>query len=585
MKTTWNLELLYKSPNDPQIEKDMRDMERAFAAFEKKYKGKTDYLKNEGKLLAALTDFEALFLKRPIGKPYSYFQYIQCLNSEDATARAQITKLQERFAKNDQRVVFFDLAIGKIPAPFQKKFLKSKRLAHFRYHLKNVFDKAKHNLSEAEERIMALKAIPAHAKWVDGTDKLTNKATVEWKGEKLPLAKATSMIHELQLPDRHDLHDKTMAKLAEFAPVAESELNAIVTNKKIDDELRGFKEPFDSTILGYQNDRKSVLALVDAVTKNFGVSHRFYRLKAKLMGLERLRYADRAVGVAKEEPKVTFEEAVKNLRDVFGSLDKRYIDILNSYLEKGQIDVFPKVGKTGGAFCSGNLNAPTFVLLNHTESFDKALTFAHEMGHAIHTEFADRQPPLYRGYSIATAEVASTLFEQFVFDAMFEKLSDKEKVAALSARLNDDVQTVFRQIACFNFERELHETVREKGAMTEAEIRALMNKHMAAYLGPVFDLKDLDGNYFVDWGHLRNFFYVYAYAFGQLISKALYANFKKDRKYLTKINAFMEAGGSDSPENIFKSVGIDVTKPAFWEAGLRQIEKDIEALEKLTKKG
>lgn len=581
MKTSWNLGLLYKGHDDPQMEKNIRAGERAFAAFEKKYKGKTDYLKNEGKLLTALTEFEVMFKTLKIGGPLMYFNYVKDLDSADSVAQSRATQLSERYAKNDQRIAFFGLSLAKIPAPLQKKFLASKKLAHFRYYLKTIFAHASHNLSEAEEKIMRLKSIPAHDQWIDGTQKLLGKTTVEFKGKSLPLPQAGNMIGDLPLPDRHELHEALMKALDGLADVAETELNAVVTNKKINDELRGYGEPYDATILGYENDRKSVLALVKAVTENFPISHRFNRLKAKLLGLDRLRYPDRLAGVEAEVKKISFEEAVSILRKVFGSIDARYLAILDSYLEKGQIDVSPKKGKKGGAYCWGSLNMPTFVLLNFTETMDQVSTFAHEMGHAIHTELSKSRDVLYQDYSTATAEVASTLFESFVFDALFENMSDAEKIAALHNKINDDVSTIFRQVACFNFEAEMHALIREKGGASIDELRTLMNKHMSAYLGPIFDLRPEDGNYLVSWGHLRRFFYVYSYAFGQLVSKALYANYKKDKGYLAKINAFMSAGGSDSPENIFKSVGIDVTKPDFWKAGLASIEADIERLERL----
>lgn len=581
MKTSWNLGLLYKGHDDPRMEKDIRAGERAFAAFEKKYKGKIDYLKNEGKLLAALTDFEAMYKTLKLGGPLMYFNLVKDIDSSDSVAQSRVTQLSERCAKNDQRVAFFELSLAKIPAPLQKKFMASKKLAYFRYHLKTIFDRASHNLSEGEEKIMRLKSIPAHDQWIDGTEKLLGKTMVEFKGKSLPVPQVSNMISDLPLPDRYELHGALMKALGGLAVVAETELNAVVTNKKINDELRGYKEPYDATILGYQNERKSVLALVKAVTENFPVSHRFNRVKARLLGLERLRYPDRMAGIEAGVKKVSFGEAVSILREVFGSIDARYLSILDSYLDKGQIDVGPKKGKKGGAYCWGSLNMPTFVLLNFTETLDQVSTFAHEMGHAIHTELSKSQGVLYQDYSTATAEVASTLFESFAFDALFEKMSDVEKVAALHNKINDDISTIFRQVACFNFEVEMHALIREKGGASIDELRALMNKHMSAYLGPIFDLNPEDGNYLVSWGHLRRFFYVYSYAFGQLVSKALYANYKKDKGYIAKINAFMSAGGSDSPEGIFKSVGIDVTKPAFWKAGLASIEADIERLEKL----
>jgi oligoendopeptidase F len=583
MKTTWNLGLLYKNETDPQIEKDVRATESAYSKFEKTYKGKTDYLKNETKLLKALQDFEVMIGGLELYKPVRYFSFIQCLNSKDDVARAKVTQLTERYTKNDQKIAFFELSLSKIPKDIQVKFLASKKLAHFHYFLKTIFARSKHNLSEAEEKIMSLKSIPAYNQWVESTEKVVNKATLEFKGKTMPLSEAIFKISDLPLPDRYELHDKVSVVLGTLTDTAESEINAVFINKKIDDELRGYTEAYDATVLGYQNDKKSVKTLVSTVTEANHIAHRFYTLKAKLLGLKKLRYADRAVGIAKEVPKATFEEGVAILREVFGSLDSRYLAILNSFLEKGQIDVYPKVGKSGGAFCAPNQNAPTFVLLNHTDTMEQVSTFAHEMGHAIHTELSKSQPVFYQGYSMSTAEVASTLFESFVFEALLEKMSPEQKIAALHTKINDDIQTIFRQIACFNFELDLHSEIRKKGGLSTPEISALLVKNMSAYLGPAVEMKPEDGFQFVSWSHIRNFFYVYSYAFGQLISKALYVKYKEDKKFITKINQFLTAGGSDSPENIFKSIGIDVTKPDFWKKGLQSIEKDIDMLEKLTK--
>ncbi len=581
MQTTWNLALLYKSHTDPHIEKDVKAFEAAYSKFEKKYKGTSAYLKNESKLLQALSDFEAIFEQNPLSKPLMYFHYHMDLFN-DAESRAMSSKLMSRLQLNENKVVFFELSLAKIPATLQKKFLKSKKLSHYSYYLYTVFRRAKHDLSESEEKILGLKSIPAYVHWITATDKILNKQVVTYKGKKMPLGEASSKIHELPLKERRELHAAVMNTLKGVSEIAESEINAIATDKKINDELRGFKEPYDATVLGYQNDAKSVLALVSAVTKRYSISHRFYNLKAKLLKLPHLEYSDRAVGIGENTKEITFEEAAGILKDVFGSADKRYLSILETFLENGQIDVFPKIGKTDGAYCGGGTNVPTFVLLNYTNSMDQVMTFAHEMGHAIHTEFSKAQTALYQNYTTSTAEVASTFFESMVFDAVFEKLSHKEKILALHKKINDDIQTIFRQIACFNFERELHTTIRKKGAVTREEIGEMLNKHMASYLGPIMKMQPLDGNHFVSWSHIRRFFYVYSYAFGQLISKALYAKYKEDKTYIEKINKFLSAGGSDSPENIFKSIGIDVTKPHFWEKGLASIDKDIDQLEKLT---
>jgi oligoendopeptidase F len=255
---------------------------------------------------------------------------------------------------------------------------------------------------------------------------------------------------------------------------------------------------------------------------------------------------------------------------------------LNSYITQGQIDALPKKGKKGGAYCSGEINQPTFVLLNHVDNVQSLMTFAHEMGHAFHTELSKSQSPLYQRYTISVAEVASTFFENIAFQEVFPKLSAKEKIIALHDRINDAIATVFRQVAAFNYELDMHRQVREKGALSKEEMATIHNKHMKAYLGPLFTMKEDDGYMFVQWPHLRYFFYVYSYAYGELISKALYARYKEDPSYMNEIEKFLSAGGSKSPEQIFKDIGIDTSKPEFFVKGFKSIEEEIKELEHLT---
>ncbi len=345
--------------------------------------------------------------------------------------------------------------------------------------------------------------------------------------------------------------------------------------------MRGLKNPYTSTILGYQNDEKAIINFVETVTKHFPISHRFYAVKAKLLKLKTLGYQDRAASVGATSKKYSFEEAGELITTAFERADPKFAEILQSYLKNGQIDVYSKKGKRGGAYCASDIGIPTFVLLNYVGSPDSVSTFAHEMGHAIHAEYSKKQSPIYERHTISVAEVASTLFENFAFDEMLQTLSEKEKVVALHDKIQDDVQTIFRQIAVFNFEVELHNLIRQKGALSKEEIANLMNKHMGSYLGPKFKLTELDGYFFVGWAHIRYFFYVYSYAYGQLISKALYNNYKKDKKYIEKIKQFLSAGDSKSPEDIFKEIGIDTSKPQFFIDGLKSIEEDIARLEKM----
>lgn len=584
INTEWDLAtLFYKSPSDPKLEADVVKLEKLFTAFAKKYTTRKDYLKNEHALFHALTDFEEL-AEKGTWKPVLYLNYATDLNSTDAKAESLKNMLIQRLTNAGNKIVFFDLSLGKIDSKIQQKFLKSKKLEHFHYMLTMIFNNSKHMLTEAEEKIVNLKYLPSRGLWTDGVEKLISSKTVAFKGKKISLPEASGQIPQLPAPKRRKLHRDITLQYKDAAPFAESEINALYTDKKIMDELRGFKQPYSASILGYQNDEKSIMNLVETSTKNFKVSHRFYELKAKLLKLKSLEYADRAADVGTSNKKVSFEDSLDILRRSLGRLPTAtYLTILDRFIKNGHIDVYPKTGKRGGAYCSSSVGTPTLVLLNHTDSLDSVMTFGHEMGHAFHSELSKTQSPIYQDYTISVAETASTFFENIVFEEIFETLSPKEKVIALHDRLNDDIATVFRQIACFNFELELHQKVRAEGFVTKEVIAEIHNKNMSAYLGPKFKMQEDDGYMFVGWSHIRNYFYVYSYAYGQLISKALYRKYKEDPQFIFEVERFLKAGGSKSPEAIFKEIGIDTTKPDFFEAGIKQIELDIISLEKAAK--
>jgi oligoendopeptidase F len=581
-KTEWDFTDLYTSPNDPQLEKDVLNIEKAYVTFAKKYAKDDSYLSDEKKLAQSIEEYTKLSLIHE--KPQWYLHNMQAVDTQSKLISEKVAQVEPRITKAVNQVLFFQIKLGKIPKDVQKKFLSSEVLKKYRYFLKLIFKNAEYNLTEAEEKILNLKSRTGYGLWVEGSSKLNSNLTVKFEGKEILLSEAFARIRTLPVKKRRDLHNLAVAKLKENSFFAEWELNAIITDKKIEDELRGFKKPYSATVLGYQNDEKSVENLVKTITSNFSISQSFYKLKAKLLDLPSLEYADRAVGIGESGKKVSIDAAVEIVDTALLKADPTFSEIFRKMLKNGKIDMFPKKGKRGGAYCSGGINLPTSVLLNHTPDIDSVMTMAHEMGHALHYEYAKKNIPLYQHYTISAAEVASTFFENIIFEDILGKLSDKEKIFALHDRIQDYVSTVFRQIGCFNFELDLHTQIRKKGFLSKEEIAELHNKNMSAYLGKTVVMKENDGYMFVDWGHLRYFFYVYSYAYGILISRAMYEKYKVDKTYIEKVKQFMTAAGSMSPDDIFKSIGIDTTKPEFFEQGLQSIKKDIERLEKLTKK-
>ena len=582
IKTNWDLKLLYKSDTDPQIEKDIKIFDKAVAGFEKKYKNSQDYLSKPDVLLNACQDYEKISFMPELYKPQRYFSFKRDLDSKDKVATARSNDIANKYSAMGNRLIFFRNSLGKVSKDVQENFLQSSSLSKYHYFLKNVFDNAQYELSEAEEKILNLMRRPARTMWVSGFNKVLSNQEIKFKGKILPISEASSMIPQLKTKERRELDKSIKEKVISISDFAESELNAVFTNKKIRDELRGYKKPYSSTVKQYENEDKTVENVISAVTENFHIAHRFYKIKAKLLKEKRLKYCDRAANVGESKTKFNFNDSVKIVRSAFAKFDKKYADIFDSYLEKGQIDVAPKKGKKAGAYCASTYGLPTFVLLNHVNDLNSLMTLGHEMGHSFHSEMSfENQPPVYSDYSTSVAEAASTLFENFVFDEVFEKLSDKEKIVALHDKINSSVSTIFRQIACFNFELETHNSLREKGYLAKEEFADIMKQNMKSYLGPVFDMEDSDGYAFVSWPHIRNHFYVYSYAFGEIISSALYSNYKKDKNFIKNIEKFLSAGNSKKPEDIFKDAGLDIRKKDFFVQGLKKVEEDIKKLEKL----
>ncbi len=581
-KDQWNLGLLYKGDNDPQIEIDFQNIEKTFASFEKKYKGKK-FISSAVVLRKALMDYENLERISNSFKPYSYFKYRKDTDSNNKKVEAKSSQYYQRIMAVSNRVSFFTLELGKIDKANQEKYLKDSKLKDFNCLLQKILLQAKYNLSDPEEQLASLLSQPGKKLWTDGQAKLLNQQTVKHKGKDIPLSQAVSLVPELPKAGRIKLHNSINEVAASISHFAESEINALYTYKKIMDEKRGYKKPYSSTVLSYENDEETVERLVELVTKNFHISRRFYKLHAKLLGEKKITAADRNVKLGKVKKKFDWKTSVEIISKAFGKVDPRYSAYLHNYVKNGQFDIYPRVGKRDGAYCASGGDNPVFVLLNHADNLRSFETIAHEMGHAIHAELCMKQPYRYRGVSIATAEVASTFFEQVALEELESVLDKKDYAVLLHNKIQGDISTAITQIAYFNFELELHQRVRSEGFVSKEEMAKMMSKHLRTYMGDAVEITDKDGYFFVRVPHFRYFFYVYTYSYGQLISKAMFEKWKEDPSYIKKVEEFLSAGSSKSPREIFKSIGIDTTDPKFFEAGLRSIEKDIEKLEKLTR--
>lgn len=584
IKTEWDLKKhYYTSEKDPQIEKDTKAAEQSYEVIAKKFKGK-DFTSTAKKLFDALEYWENHRENiTALQRVFRYFSFRKTLNAKDIIAEKKLGQLSERFKKLSNETLFFGLEIGKIPKDKQKKYLKDPVLKKYHYYLERSFIESRHQLTEPEEKILKLQARTSCGMWEDAVEKVRSNLTIIYKRKKYSLTEALNHLDNLAWHEKDVLWNLILDEMQKIGEFSEHELTAIVTHDKTLDDLRGYQKPYSETAIGYENEEKSLEALVEAVsTKGFALSKRFYKLKAKLHNVDVIPYVNKYEPLGADID-VSFEDAVTICRDVFYDLKTEYGEVFDSMLKNGQIDVYPKKGKGGGAFMANSTGLQTYVMLNHAPKMTHLDTLAHEMGHAIHAEMSKKQGSLYDGFSTVTAETASTLFEQLVQQRILEHLTPEQQVVYLDKKVASDIATVQRQVAFFNFELEMHNTIRAEGAITNEELAKLMQKHLKSYLGPAANITEKDGYSYVYVPHIRYGFYVYTYAYGQLISGLMATKYAENKKYIDKIDSFLHTGSSDTVENIFKSIGINARKRETFMKGLELQTSDIKLLEKLTK--
>jgi oligoendopeptidase F len=580
---TWDLATqYYRDDSDPRIEADIVAAESAYRAFAKKWR-KKPFTTDIKQLLLALKDSETLAGNPAFSRPMRYYHLRTALNTGDTAAEKQVSLINRRLRKAADETLFFALELGKIDKKTQAALLKEPILKPYRYYLERLFAGARHHLTEAEEKIISLKSRQAYGRWADMTEKIVSQRHITWKGKSIALPEAIETINILPFGDKEKLWRLITNELKQISEVAEHEFNAIITDVRTEDELRGYQKPYSATALSYQDSETALENLVQAVsTEGFKLSREFYQLKAKFHGVDALTYSQRNES-AGADITISFADAVTICRDVFYRVHPDYGAIFDEMLTRGQLDVWPKAGKTGGAFMSAQTGHPINVMLNHVTDFKSLETLAHEMGHAIHAARSQENSPFYDGHSIITAETASTLFENLVFDAVYEQVDDQTKVTMLHDRLLRDISTIQRQIAFFNAELEIHETIHRDGGMSGEELATCMEKHLKSYLGKGVTVTKDDGYSYVYIGHLRYGFYVYSYAYGLMMSSLMAAHYREDKGYVTKIDQFLRSGETKLVKDIYRDIGIDTTKADTFTSALARMKTDINRWKKLVK--
>ncbi len=595
-KTEWDFSYL-----EGNFEDKRKKWSEVSDKFIKKWKTNKDYLKKPEVLKQALDEYEIWMkfygggsdeLVFGSGCDELYYYWLKSeQNQSDPEIKAKFNKVEEFSKKIENDIRFFTLNISKIPKEEQKKFLEDSKLKDYKHFLEKLFEQSKYMLSEKEENIMSLKSNTSNSLWIKMTSEFLSKeerkVLDEEKKEKI---KNFSDIISLLRSKNKNVRDSAARAfndiLKKHVETAEAEMNAILADKKVNDELRRYDRPDKSRHVADDIQSEIVDSLIKAVSDKFKIASEYYEFKAKLLGVKKLEYHERSVEYGSVDKKYSYEESVEIIDKVFGKLDKKFADLLKIFVEDGLVDVYPKKGKRQGAFCVHFLKSqPTYIMLNHTDKLNDVETFAHELGHAINNELMkEKQNALNFDTALSTAEVASTFMEDFVLEELMREADDELKLTLLMQKLDGDISTIFRQIACYMFEQELHQEFRKKGYLSKEEIGKLFQKHMKDYMGEFVEQSEGSENWWVYWGHIRRYFYVYSYSLGLLISKSLQSRVRKDKDYVEKVKEFLSAGVSKSAKNIFLDIGIDISKKEFCEEGIREVESLLKETKTLAKK-
>ena len=518
----------------------------------------------------------------------SYHAMLAFSTATDDPARgAAMAAAQERSTAIGTKLIFFELEWAAADDTHAEAVLADPRLDFCRHHLATLRLTRPHLLSEAEETIVAEKSQTGFSAWVRLFDELTSAIAVDLAddlgGDGVPLMQALSM---LQHPDRSVRQQVAGAVSAGLEPGLRTRayvFNTLLLDKAVDDRLRHYDSWVSSRNLANEASDESVQALVDAVVDNYSIAQRWYTLKAKVLGIDRLADYDRMASVAATEREVGWQEGTQIVRDAYASFSPELSSIVDRFIGESWIDAPLRPGKRGGAFCAGvSPDHHPYVLLNWTSTTRDVATLAHELGHGVHFHLAREQGIFHQTTPLTLAETASVFGETVTSNRLLSMIDDpNERFALLATTLEDSIATVFRQIAMNRFEHACHTARREEGELSVERFGDLWAQSQKAMLGDSVELTDGYRNW---WSYVPHFMgspgYVYAYAYGQLLALSVYARYREEGdNFVPAYLDLLRAGGSDTPENLARIVDCDLTDPDFWRNGLKIVEGQLTAAE------
>jgi oligoendopeptidase F len=556
-----------------------RALERA-QAFAQRYVGKLADLDSEA-LAAAMRELGEI--QELVGRAGTYAGLCFSVDTADPAAGALMQEVQERGTEIETTLLFFELEWAAISDEQVDRLLEDERLAFSAHYLRTARRYREHLLTEAEEKILAEKAVTGSSAWSRLFDELTSAIEVDLPEERVALDVALS---RLALPDRELRRSTAEAVTSALAPGLRTRaylFNTLLADKAIDDRLRHYPSWLASRNLSNEASDESVAALVEAVRARYELPRRWYRLKASLLGIEKLADYDRMAAVTEDEVSYPYGQAREIVLDCYSSFSPRLGNVAKRFFDEHYIDAPVRPAKRGGAFCASAVpSVHPYVMLNYTSRRRDVLTLAHELGHGVHFALAAEQGVFHQGTPLTLAETASVFGETIVFGRLLEEdSSPSSRLALLAENIEGALATVFRQVAMNRFEDLVHTARREQGELSVERFGELWFESQEEMFG---DSVQITEGYRSWWSYIPHFIgspgYVYAYAYGQLLALSVYQQYEqRGEELVPRYLEMLAAGGSRSPEDLGLIVGIDLTDPSFWDAGLDLVERQLRAAE------
>ena len=580
----WDLTHLYTGPDDSRLAADLDGAEAAARSFGQELAGRIAEL--DGAAVAgAIARYEAI--DETLSRVMSYAYLVYAADVADPANGRFLQSCQERVTQISSHLLFFTLEINRLDQErIDARLAESPALQRYAPWLRDIRATAPHQLSDELERLLHEKAVAGRSAWIRLFDETIAALRFPVDGNALTLSETLNC-----LTDRDGARRRAAAESVSGVLKSQERLFALITNtlakdKQIEDVWRRFERPWSSRNLANHVEDEVVDALLTAVRRAYPrLSHRYYALKARWFGGDRLAFWDRNAPLPDDaDQTIAWDEAERIVLGAYGRFSPDLADIGRRFFREGWIDAPVRPGKAPGAFSHATVpSAHPYILLNYHGKARDVMTLAHELGHGVHQVLAAGQGHLLSDTPLTLAETASVFGEMLTFRALLDQETDpRRRRALLAAKVEDMLNTVIRQIAFFDFERQVH-MERRDGELSAERLGAIWMAVQRESLGPALRF---DEGYAGWWAYIPHFvhspFYVYAYAFGDCLVNSLYALYlKAESGFAERYIDMLRAGGSKRHRELLAPFGLDATDPAFWDNGLMVIAGLIEELEAL----